>query len=63
MGSCFEDPGDGTCDVAGNGGDGDGARTLFYKLSDGEKFYGAVGEVRAWVLAREAANKGQRRNN
>jgi hypothetical protein len=63
VGSCFKDPGDGTCDVTGYGGDGDGARILFYKLYDGEEAYGAVEEVRAWVLAHRAANKRQRRNN
>ena len=50
MGSCFEDPGDGTCDAAGYGEDDDGARTLFYKLPDGEGVYGAIEEVRAWVF-------------
>jgi hypothetical protein len=49
VGSCFEDPEDGTCGVAGYGEDGDGARIrmLFYKFPDGEGAYGAVGEVRA----------------
>jgi hypothetical protein len=35
VGSCFEDPDDGTCDVTGYGEDGDGARILFYKLPGG----------------------------
>ena len=50
MGSCFEGPGDGTCDVTGFGEDGDGARKLLYKLPDGGEVYGAVEEVRACVL-------------
>ena len=29
VGSCFEDPDDGTCDVTGYGGDDDGVRILF----------------------------------
>jgi hypothetical protein len=63
VGSCFEDPDDGTCDVTGYGEDDNGARILFYKLPDGEEVYGAVEEVRALVLAHGAANKRQRRNN
>ena len=63
MGSCFEDPGDGTCDVTGYGEGDDGARIPFYQLPNGEEAYGAVEEVRAWVLAHRAANKRQRRNN
>jgi hypothetical protein len=63
VGSCFEDPDDGTCDVTGYGEDDDGARILFYKLPDGEEAYGAVEEVRAWALARMATNKRQRRDN
>ena len=57
VGSRFEDPGDGTCDVAGYGEVDSGARILFYKLPDGEEVYGAVKEVRVWVLAHRAANK------
>jgi hypothetical protein len=63
VGSCFEDPGDGTCDVTGYGEGDDGARKLFYKLPDCEEVHGAVEEVRACVLAHRAANKRQRRNN
>jgi hypothetical protein len=33
---------------------------LFYKPPDDEGVYGAVEEVRAWVLAHRAANKRQR---
>jgi hypothetical protein len=50
VGSCFEDPDDGTCGFTGYGEDGDGARMLLYKLPDGEGVYGAVEEVHAWVL-------------
>jgi hypothetical protein len=64
VGSCFEDPDDGMCEVTGHGDDGDGDDILFYKLPDGEEVYGAVEEVRALVLAhRGAANKRQRRGN
>jgi hypothetical protein len=59
VGSRFENPDGGTCDVTGYGEDGDGARILycFYKLPGGEEVYGAVKEVRAWVLVHRAANK------
>jgi hypothetical protein len=63
VGSCFEDPDDGTCDVTGYGEDDDGARILFYKLHGGEEVHGAVEEVRAWVLAHRAAKKRQRKSN
>jgi hypothetical protein len=40
VGSCFEDPDDGTCNVAGYGEDDDSARIMFYKLPGGEEVYG-----------------------